>query len=36
VPIVFLYLIFIYTLVASSVAQSAGILLGYWKMNRNG
>ena len=36
VPTVFLYLIFIYTLVASSVAQSAGILIGYWRMNRNG
>ncbi len=36
IPIIFLYLIFIYTLVVSSVAQSAGILIGYWRMNRNG
>ena len=36
IPVVFLYLIFICTLVASSVAQSAGILIGYWRMNRNG
>lgn len=36
IPIIFVYLIFIYTLVVSSVAQSAGILIGYWRMNRNG
>jgi hypothetical protein len=36
IPVVFLYLIFISTLVVSSVAQSAGILIGYWRMNRNG
>ena len=35
IPVVFLYLIFISTLVVSSVAQSAGILIGYWRMNRN-
>jgi hypothetical protein len=34
VPTIYLYLIFIYTLVASSVAQSAGILIGYWRLNR--
>jgi hypothetical protein len=36
VPIIFLYLIFIYTLVVSSIAQCLGILLGYWRINRNG
>ena len=36
IPIIFLYLIMIYTLVVSSVAQSVGILIGYWRMNRNG
>jgi hypothetical protein len=36
VPIIFLYLMFIYTLVASSMAQSAGILIGYWRLNRGG
>jgi len=36
IPVVFLYLIFISTLAVSSVAQSAGILIGYWRMNRNG
>ena len=35
VPIVFLYLMFIYTLVASAVAQCAGILIGYWTMDRH-
>ena len=36
VPTIFLYLMFVYTLVASSVAQSAGILIGYWRLNRGG
>jgi len=36
VPIAFLYLIFIFTLIISTLAQSLGILLGYWRMNRNG
>lgn len=36
VPIVFLFLMFIFTLLVSSIAQSVGILIGYWKMGRNG
>jgi len=36
VPIVFLTLIFISTLIISILAQSLGILIGYWRANRNG
>ena len=36
VPVVFLTLIFISTLIISVLAQSLGILLGYRMMNRNG
>jgi len=36
VPIAFLNLIFVSTLIISTLAQSIGILLGYWSMNRNG
>jgi len=36
VPIVFLKLIFTSTLIFSTLAQSLGILVGYWEMNRNG
>lgn len=36
VPIAFLNLIFISTLIISTLAQSMGILIGYWRMNRNG
>ena len=36
VPIVFLKLIFTSTLIISTLAQSLGILVGYWEMNRNG
>jgi len=36
VPVVFLTLIFISVLIISILAQSLGILLGYWRMNRNG
>ena len=35
-PVVFLTLIFISTLIISILAQSLGILLGYWRMERNG
>ena len=35
-PVVFLTLIFVSTLIVSALAQSLGILLGYWRMNRNG
>jgi len=36
VPIAFLNLIFMSTLIISTLAQSLGILVGYWRMNRNG
>ncbi len=36
VPIAFLNLIFMSTLIISALAQSLGILLGYWRMNPNG
>ncbi len=36
VPIIFLYLIFFSTLIVSTIAQSVGILVGYWRMDRNG
>jgi hypothetical protein len=36
VPIKFLNLIFISTLIISTLAQSIGILFGYWRMNRDG
>lgn len=35
VPVAFLNLILISTLIIGTLAQSLGILLGYWKMNRN-
>jgi cytochrome bd-type quinol oxidase subunit 2 len=36
VPIAFLKLIFTSTLIISALAQSFGVLVGYWEMNRNG
>lgn len=36
VPIVFLNLIFMSTLIISTLAQSFGVLMGYWRMNRGG
>lgn len=36
VPVAFLSLIFISILIIGMLAQSLGILLGYWRMNRNG
>ena len=36
VPVVFLKLILMSTLIISTLAQSLGILVGYWEMNRNG
>ena len=36
VPVVYLTLIMISTLIVSTIAQSAGILIGYWRMGRNG
>ena len=36
VPVPFLYLIFMSTLIVSTLAQSLGILLGYGRVNQNG
>jgi len=36
VPVAFLNLILVSVLIISSLAQSFGILLGYWRMNRDG
>jgi len=36
VPVVYLNLIFVSTLIIGTLAQSLGILLGYWRMNNNG
>lgn len=36
VPVIFLTLIFVSVLIISTLAQSLGILWGYWRMNRNG
>lgn len=36
VPVMFLYLMFFSTLIISTLAQSLGILIGYWRMNRRG
>ena len=36
VPVLFLYLIFFSGLMVSTIAQSLGVLIGYWRMNRNG
>ena len=35
IPVIFLTLIFISTLIVSTLAQSLGILIGYWRMDRN-
>ena len=36
IPVIFLYLIFMSILIVSTLAQSAGILIGYWSMGRHG
>jgi uncharacterized membrane protein len=36
IPVIFVTMIFISILIISTLAQSAGILIGYWIMNRNG
>jgi len=36
VPLIFISLIMISTLIVSTLAQSLGILIGYWRMNGNG
>jgi len=35
-PVIFLYLIFMSIIIVSSVAQSVGILIGYWRMESSG
>ena len=35
VPVIYLTLIMISALIISTIAQSAGILIGYWRMGRN-
>lgn len=36
IPAVYLYVIFMSVLLTSWLAQSLGILIGYWRANRNG
>ena len=36
IPPIFMYIILMFTLIVSAVAQSIGILIGYWRMGRNG
>ena len=35
IPPIFMYLVYMSTLIVSAVAQSIGILIGYWRMGRN-
>jgi len=35
VPVIFLFLIFMSSLIVSMIAQSVGILIGYRRMERN-
>ena len=36
VPIMYMYIIFFSSLVVSTIAQSLGIIIGYWRMDRHG
>ena len=36
VPSVYLFIVFMSVLIVSSIAQSLGIIIGYWRMDRNG
>ena len=36
VPVMYLYLILFSSLIISTIALSLGILIGYWRMNRDG
>ena len=36
IPVIFLYLIFMSVLIVSTLAQSIGILIGYWRMGIDG
>ena len=35
IPVAFLYLIFMSVLIVMALAQSIGVLIGYWRMGRN-
>lgn len=35
IPPIFMYLVFMSTIIVSAVAQSIGILIGYWRMGRH-
>jgi hypothetical protein len=35
IPAVFLYVVFMSVLIVSTLGQSLGILIGYWRMNRD-
>jgi len=35
IPAVFLYVVFMSVLIVSTLAQCLGIIIGYWRMNRN-
>jgi hypothetical protein len=35
IPSVFLFVVFMSVLIVSTIAQCLGILIGYWRMNRN-
>jgi len=36
IPVIFLYVIFMTILIVSTLAQSLGILISYWRMDRHG
>lgn len=36
IPSVYMYVIFMSVLIVSTLGQSLGIIIGYWRMNRNG
>ncbi len=36
IPSVFMYVVFMSVLIVSTLAQSAGIIIGYWGMDRHG
>jgi len=36
IPSVFMYVIFMSVLIVSTLAQSLGIIIGYWRMDRDG
>jgi hypothetical protein len=36
IPVIFLFIMFMSILIVSMIAQCLGILIGYWRMERNG